>query len=84
MACTTWFAISLGMVSRISALPPWTLPAPIGAYITTGGDWRAIILCLVNIAISCIIFYPFMKIFDKQQLDLEIKAELEEANAASA
>ncbi|EFS91162.1 hypothetical protein HMPREF9607_02452 [Cutibacterium modestum HL044PA1] len=51
--------------------PPWTLPAPIGAFLTTGGDWRAVILCLVNILISTAIYYPFMRMYDRDQLKKE-------------
>lgn len=67
----TWFAFKWHMIQYIYVQPPWTLPAPIGAFLATGGDWRAIVLCLVNIAISCIIYYPFVKMYDKKQLEQE-------------
>ncbi|MFT4246377.1 MAG: PTS sugar transporter subunit IIC [Micrococcaceae bacterium] len=71
MTTVTWFTFKAGLVNLMYVQPPWTLPAPIGAYLATGGDWRAIVLCLVNIAIATVIYYPFFKIYDKQQLALE-------------
>ena len=67
----TWLAFSWGFVKYMAVQPPWTLPAPIGAFLTTGGDWRAVILCLVNILISTAIYYPFMRMYDRDQLKKE-------------
>ena len=55
--------------------PPWTLPAPIGAYLATGGDWRAILLVIVNILIATVVYYPFFKIYDNKQLMQEMEGE---------
>lgn len=71
MTLVSWFVFKLGLVHLMFVQPPWTLPAPIGAYIATGGDWRAIILVLANIAIATVIYYPFMKMYDNKQLALE-------------
>lgn len=63
------FAVtSIGLVSRVSIIAPWTLPAPIGAYMATNGDWKAIILVLINIAISLAIYYPFFKVYEKKMI----------------
>lgn len=67
----TYFAFFLNLVTRPYILPPWTLPAPIGAYLATGGDWRAIILSLLNIVITGIIYYPFFKAYEKQMVAQE-------------
>jgi PTS system cellobiose-specific IIC component len=37
-AIIAWFATSLGLVNRVVALAPWTLPGPIGAFLATGSD----------------------------------------------
>jgi PTS system cellobiose-specific IIC component len=66
-----WFATSLGLVNRVIVNAPWTLPGPIGAFLACGGDWRAIVLNLLLIALSCVIYYPFVKIWDKQYLAQE-------------
>jgi PTS system cellobiose-specific IIC component len=68
MGVTTWFAMSLGLVTKPYILVPWTLPAPIGAYLATGGDWRAIVLVLVNIALATALYYPFFKAYESKLL----------------
>ena len=55
----------MGFVTPTHIMPPWTLPAPIGAYLATGGDWRAIVLVFINITISFLIYLPFFKMYDK-------------------
>ena len=61
-------------LSRVVVTAPWTLPGPIGAFVATGGDWRASVLNIICIVISVIIYYPFVKIFDKK-LSLEEQGE---------
>lgn len=39
--------MALNLVSRPAILAPWTFPAPIGAYLATGGDLRAVALCIL-------------------------------------
>lgn len=70
MVCATiaWIVTSLGLVGKVIFTAPWTLPGPIGAYLATGGDWRAIILSVVLIIISIVIYYPFFKMYDKKLL----------------
>ena len=66
-----WFATSLGLVNRVVVSAPWTLPGPIGAFLATGGDLRAIVLNVLLIALACVIYYPFVKIWDNQYLSQE-------------
>ncbi|TCP28852.1 PTS system cellobiose-specific IIC component [Scopulibacillus darangshiensis] len=68
LATVAYIATDIGLVTPTSVMPPWTLPAPIGAYLSTGGDWRAVVLALVNIAISFFIYLPFLKIYDLKML----------------
>ncbi|CAM2884466.1 PTS sugar transporter subunit IIC [Erysipelothrix tonsillarum] len=66
-----WVATSAGLVSRVIVTAPWTLPGPIGAYIATGGDFRAAILNIILIIVSVVIYYPFFKMYDKKLLEEE-------------
>ena len=75
LAIISYFATSIGLVSPTFIRAPWTLPAPIGAYLATGGDWRAILLVLVNIAISVAIYFPFFKVYDRKMVDLETEED---------
>jgi PTS system cellobiose-specific IIC component len=74
-AVIAWVATELGMVSRVIVTAPWTLPGPIGAFLATGGDWRAIVLSFILIAISIVIYYPFVKIYDRSFLSKEKEDE---------
>lgn len=77
LTIVSYSAVRLGLVNGFVANVPWTLPAPIGAYMATGNDWRAIILVLVNLFIAGLIYYPFVKMYDKQMLEEEKKAAAE-------
>ncbi len=66
-----WVATSAGLVNKVTVNAPWTLPGPIGAFLATGGDWRAIVLNILLIVLSILIYYPFVKIYDKNELEKE-------------
>ncbi|WP_432541421.1 PTS sugar transporter subunit IIC [Lactiplantibacillus argentoratensis] len=86
MGIITWAATVLHLVSRTVALVPWTLPGPIGALMTTAWDWRAAVLCIINIIVATFIYYPFFKIWDRNQLKAEqdaAKADAEKAAQAA-
>lgn len=70
-ATIAWFATQLGLVNRVIFTAPWTLPGPIGAYLATGGDWRAAVLNIILIVISVVIYYPFVMIYDNNELEKE-------------
>ena len=78
-----WFATVVGLVERVQIVAPWTLPGPIGAYLATGGDWKAAILNIVCILISIVIYYPFAKMYDKKLLQEEQGEALEESLVGS-
>ncbi|MBF4694366.1 PTS sugar transporter subunit IIC [Fusibacter sp. Q10-2] len=71
LAIISYIAMAFHLVARPFIMAPWTLPGPIGAFVATGGDWRAIVLSVVCILIAMIIYYPFFKIYDNKQLALE-------------
>lgn len=63
------------LVNYPIAIAPWTLPAPIGALMATGFDWKAAVLAVVNIVVAGLIYYPFFKAFDKNMLAKESQTE---------
>ena len=71
LATIAWFATAAGFVNPVIVTAPWTLPGPIGAYLATGGDWRAAVLNVILIVISVICYYPFVKIYDNKELEKE-------------
>ncbi|ADL07120.1 PTS sugar transporter subunit IIC [Thermosediminibacter oceani] len=73
-AVISYIAMVFNLVGRPYVLAPWTLPAPIGAYLATGGDWRAVVLVLVNIALTTIIYYPFFKVYERKMMEEETES----------
>lgn len=64
----SYAASAAGLVGKFMTSPPWTLPAPIGAYLGTNGNIGALILCILNIFIALVIYYPFFKIYEKKMI----------------
>ncbi|KXI24392.1 PTS sugar transporter subunit IIC [Photobacterium sanguinicancri] len=62
-----WLAFKTGFVAKIIAIPPWTMPAPIGAIIATNSGTAALVV-LSSVVVSSIVFYPFLKVHEKQLL----------------
>ncbi|UQS81462.1 PTS transporter subunit EIIC [Bombilactobacillus folatiphilus] len=77
----TWLATISGLLNKTTALAPWTLPAPIGAFMVTGFDWRAIVITIINIIVAMAIYFPFFKMWDKHQLDIEQQAAQDDSPA---
>lgn len=71
LTIVSYFAVKLEMVNGFTVLPTWTLPAPIGGYLSAGNDWRVVVLIVVNTLIAFIIYYPFVKAYDKKMLSDE-------------
>lgn len=86
-ASTAYWAITLHLVRPIIAQVPWPSPIGIGAFIGTGGDFRAILLALLNGVLAFLIYFPFIKMYDaklvkeeqtnsQESLDEELNLEL--------
>ena len=65
MTATTWAAMRLGFVNLPIAEVVWTLPAPVGAFLATGGDARAVALQLGNLALALALWWPFVRRYDR-------------------
>lgn len=65
----SYFAMDLGLVAKAAGIiVPWTIPAPFGGFLATGGKISGAVLQLFNVALSAALYYPFFKIWDKQKL----------------
>ena len=67
MVTVAYFATSMGLVAPVTQNVTWVMPPILYGFFATAFDWRAIILSLVNIAISTAIYLPFVKMADKQE-----------------
>lgn len=71
-ATITYVTINIGLVDQIIAQNPWPAPVGLGAFIATAGDWRSILLALVNVLVAFVIYYPFVKMYDKRLVEEEL------------
>lgn len=62
------------VVPMMTARLPFTVISPIAAWISTNWSIMAGILVIINFFISLAIYYPFFKVFEKQQLAREREA----------
>ena len=63
-AAVAYGAFALDWVHRPVLEVPWTLPAPLGAFLTTGGDARAVVLQSCTLLLSVAIYWPFVRRYD--------------------
>lgn len=63
-----YLATAIGLVSKTVVMVPWTTPPVISAFLATGGDWRAAVLSVFLIAISVVIYIPFVMALNKVSL----------------
>lgn len=65
----------LGWMPRMMVKPPFSIPAPLGALITTNWNWVAFVMVFVCFFVSLAIYYPFFKAFEKSQIAQEAAGE---------
>ncbi len=61
---------AMNFVAPASAVVPWTCPPVISAILATG-QWQAGAVALINIAVSVLIYLPFVAYADKKNLEIE-------------
>ncbi|MBC5823597.1 MAG: PTS sugar transporter subunit IIC [Candidatus Eremiobacteraeota bacterium] len=64
LACITYAAMRFGLVAKTVVYLPSAVPSVIGAWITTLGDWRAVVLVLVNVIVGIACYLPFVRSFE--------------------
>ncbi|MGF7088789.1 PTS system cellobiose-specific IIC component [Kroppenstedtia sanguinis] len=83
LTITTYVAMSTGFVAKPSGVAvPWTTPPLISGYLATGGKISGIVMQAINFVIAIGIYYPFLRIWDKQKLKEEQGAESSAEQAA--
>lgn len=80
-----WYAvIAVGLVGPFSGVVlPWTTPPILNAFLASTTPMQAVIADIVMLALDFAIWYPFIRIYDKQLAAAEAgqKAEEQEVNA---
>lgn len=70
-----YFCTALGFINRSVIMVPWTTPPLMNAYLTTAGDWRAVIVQLLIIVFGVFLYLPFIKVSERVS---KAQAEAEE------
>lgn len=70
-ASIAYFATKWELVKPMIAQIPWPTPGGLGAFIGTGGDWRAVVVAIICVVVSFIIYVPFIKIYDNKLVNDE-------------
>ncbi|MGT2948327.1 PTS cellobiose transporter subunit IIC [Streptococcus devriesei] len=65
-----YFAMKLDLIKAVFAQVAWPTPVGIGAFTGTG-DWKAIILALVCAVAAFLVYYPFIRNYDRKLLKEE-------------
>lgn len=82
-ASLAYFAIKLEIVRPMLAQMPWPSPVGLGAFVGSGGDWKAAVLAVLCAVLAFAIWFPFIKFYDNKILEEEkVKAAELAANQA--
>lgn len=66
----TYFSMTSGLVGMPIANPPGFLPPGVGAFLMTL-DWKAVVLVFTNLILMTVIYYPFFKAMEADELKKE-------------
>jgi PTS system cellobiose-specific IIC component len=64
LATTTYLAMAHGLVGRPIYYVPSSIPTVVSTYLATL-DYRAVLLCLLNLALSALIYLPFVRAYER-------------------
>jgi cellobiose-specific phosphotransferase system component IIC len=64
LASTTYAAVATGVVARAAFYVPSSVPTPISTYLATL-DPRAPVLALFNIGIATLVYWPFVRLYER-------------------
>lgn len=67
-----------GLIPMMTARLPFAIPSPIPAWMSTNWSVAAGVLVIANFLITLAIYYPFFKVFEKQQLAREAEEQAQE------
>lgn len=70
-ASLAYFAIKLEIVRPMLAQMPWPSPVGLGAFVGSGGDWKAAVLAVLCAVLAFAIWFPFIKFYDNKLLEEE-------------
>ena len=73
-----YFATQWGMVSKIVAFVPWSVPPLISGWLGSGGDPRNVILQVGLLALGVMIYLPFLAAYEKTLMAAQVNKMVDE------
>lgn len=68
----TYYSMATGLVPRPAGIiVPWTTPPIINGFLATGNAWQGGVLQAVNLLVVMVIWWPFLRILDKNYYETE-------------
>jgi len=74
-AAIGYAATRLGLARAPYIQVPWTTPALIQPYLSTGGDFGAVLVQLFVFIVMAVMWYPFFRVYERRLVEEEQKAE---------
>jgi len=78
-----YYATKSGLVGSAFINLPWTTPGVLSAYLSTF-DWRAPLLVIGLVIFDLILYYPFLKVYDKKLVSDEAAAAADAAEDSAS
>lgn len=75
LATITFIVENYNLVHRTAVWLPGAIPSFIAAWVTTKGDWHALVLVALNIMVAFVLWIPFLRAFERA---VETRPEAEE------
>jgi len=66
-----YFATVIGFLPIVRAVIPWTTPPILSGLFATGFAWQGPVIQIINLALSILIYIPFVKIADRAEMKKE-------------
>ncbi|WP_373895486.1 PTS cellobiose transporter subunit IIC [Virgibacillus sp. CBA3643] len=72
----TYYSMAIGLVPPPAGIiVPWTTPPILSGFLATGNAWQGAVLQAVNIVVVMVIWWPFLKLLDKNYYESEETSE---------
>jgi cellobiose PTS system EIIC component len=81
MTVIAYLSVSLGLVHPVVADIPWVTPAVVGGLLATGGHISGALLAAVNLAVSILVYLPF--VYAQGKVDARKEKEATETQSNS-
>ncbi|MGT2666591.1 PTS cellobiose transporter subunit IIC [Streptococcus rifensis] len=65
-AVIAFLSVDYGFAAKAIVQTPWPSPAGLGAFVGSGGDFKAALTALVCVGAAFLIWFPFIKYYDNQ------------------